>query len=97
MRHYSFTKVISDVQWAYLIWSEFLHLQVEAALASSNYVDNIMVHADPYHNYCVALVVPSHNSKTARKSGIQYKVFSELCRKDQVVTEVQLLLSKVSF
>ncbi|KAK0588728.1 hypothetical protein LWI29_004704 [Acer saccharum] len=33
---------------------EYISLgKVEAALSSSNYVDSIMVHADPFHNYCV--------------------------------------------
>ncbi|WOL20280.1 long chain acyl-CoA synthetase 8 [Canna indica] len=28
--------------------------KVEAALAASNYIDNIMVYVDPFHSYCVA-------------------------------------------
>nr|GMD19144.1 long chain acyl-CoA synthetase 9, chloroplastic [Ipomoea batatas] len=31
--------------------------KVEAVLVISPYVDSIMVHADPFHSYCVALVV----------------------------------------
>lgn len=77
----------------------FVHaLQVEAALMGSNYVDNIMVYADPLHNYCVALVVPSHQvlEKWAEAAGIKYKDFSELCNKEETVGEVQQSLSKVS-
>lgn len=73
-------------------------LQVEAALMSSNYVDNIMLYADPFHSYCVALVVPSHSElqKWAQESGIQYTSFSELCDKPEAIKEVQASLSKVS-
>jgi long-chain acyl-CoA synthetase len=72
-------------------------LQVESALSTSNYVDNIMVYADPFHNYCVALVVPVHQAleKWAQNSGINYKDFEELCQNDQAIKEVQQSLSKV--
>lgn len=72
-------------------------LQVEAALLSCNYVDNIMVYADPFHNYCVALVVPSHQvlEKWAQQASINYRDFSELCDKAETVSEVQQSLSKV--
>ena len=65
---------------------------------SCNYVDNIMVYADPYHNNCVALVVPSQSEleKWAQESGIQYKTFSELCEKAEAIKEVHASLSKVS-
>jgi long-chain acyl-CoA synthetase len=74
-----------------------LSLQVESALATSNYVENIMVYADPFHNYCVALVVPAHQAleKWAQNSGINHKGFEELCQNDQAVKEVQQSLSKV--
>lgn len=78
---------------------EYISLgKVEAALASSHYVDNIMVYADPYHNYCVALVVPSHSNleKWAGESGIEYKSFSELCDKAEAVKEVQGSLTKAA-
>lgn len=77
---------------------EYISLgKVEAALMSSNYVGNIMVHADPFHSYCVALVVPSHTEleKWAEESGIQYKSLSELCDKAEAIKEVQASLSKV--
>ncbi|KAL2924300.1 Long chain acyl-CoA synthetase 8 [Bienertia sinuspersici] len=77
---------------------EYISLgKVEAALMSCKYVGNIMVYADPYHNNCVALVVPSHSEleKWAQESGIQYRSFSELCEKAEAIKEVQASLSKV--
>ena len=72
-------------------------LQVEAALITSSYVDNIMVYVDPFHNYCVALVVPSHQAlkKWAEDSGISHDKFSDLCNKTEAINEVQKSLSKV--
>jgi len=72
--------------------------KVEAALTTSNYVDSIMVYADPFHNYCVALVVPAHQAleKWAQDSGINYKDFEELCQNDQAIKEVQQSLSKAA-
>ncbi|KAF9669652.1 hypothetical protein SADUNF_Sadunf14G0129500 [Salix dunnii] len=78
---------------------EYISLgKVEAALTSSDYVDNIMVHADPFHNYCVALIVPSRHmlEKWAQEAGIQHQNFSELCNKADAVSEVQQSLSKVA-
>ncbi|KAJ4975458.1 hypothetical protein NE237_000564 [Protea cynaroides] len=77
---------------------EYISLgKVEAALVSCNYVDNIMVYADPFHNFCVALVVPSQKAleSWAQGAGVQYKDFSDLCVNDQAVREVQQSLSKV--
>ncbi|XP_050207048.1 long chain acyl-CoA synthetase 8 isoform X2 [Mercurialis annua] len=70
--------------------------KVEASLVSSSYVDNIMVYADPLKNYCVTLVVPSHQAleKWAREAGIEYQNFSELCDKKEAVAEVLQSLSK---
>lgn len=76
---------------------EYISLgKVESSLMSCNYVDNIMVYADPFHNFCVALVVPSHSAleKWAQDSGIEYKSFSELCDKAEAIKEVQSSLSK---
>lgn len=72
--------------------------KVESALATSSYVENIMVYADPFHNYCVALIVPAHQAleKWAQNSGINYKDFEELCQNDQAVKEVQQSLSKAA-
>ncbi|KAK6774496.1 hypothetical protein RDI58_029735 [Solanum bulbocastanum] len=77
---------------------EYISLgKVEAALSSSNYVDNIMAYADPFHNYCVALVVPSQKvlEKWAQENGIEHRAFSDLCNKVEAVKEVQQSLSKV--
>ncbi|XP_049399380.1 long chain acyl-CoA synthetase 8-like [Solanum stenotomum] len=77
---------------------EYISLgKVEAALSSSNYVDNIMAYADPFHNYCVALVVPSQKvlEKWAQENGIEHRAFSDLCNKVEAVNEVQQSLSKV--
>ncbi|KAF8414278.1 hypothetical protein HHK36_002279 [Tetracentron sinense] len=78
---------------------EYISLgKVEAALMSSNYVENIMVHANPFHSYCVALVVPSHQAleKWAQEAGIGYKNFPDLCQKDEALAEIKQSLSKVS-
>lgn len=72
--------------------------KVESALQTSNYVDNIMVYADPFHSYCVALVVPPHQAleKWAQNSGISYKDIEELCHNDQAIKEVQQSISKAA-
>lgn len=78
---------------------EYISLgKVEAALQTSNFVDNIMVYADPYHSYCVALVVPLHQAleNWAQGAGINYSNFSELCEKAECINEVQKSLSKVA-
>ncbi|XP_027171086.1 long chain acyl-CoA synthetase 8 [Coffea eugenioides] len=78
---------------------EYISLgKVEAALITSSYVDNIMVYVDPFHNYCVALVVPSHQAlkKWAEDSGISHDKFSDLCNKTEAINEVQKSLSKVA-
>lgn len=65
---------------------------------SCNYVDNIMVHADPFHSYCVALIVPSRQAieTWARGAGIEYTDFSDICQNNETVGEVQQSLLKVS-
>ena len=70
---------------------------MEAALLSSNYVDNVMLYADPFHNYCVALIVPVHQvlEKWAQEAGIKFKDFPVLCEKTETVNEVQQSISKV--
>ncbi|XAR55568.1 Long-chain-fatty-acid--CoA ligase [Bertholletia excelsa] len=64
--------------------------KVEAALIISPYVDNIMVHADPFHSYCVALVVASQPMVEgwAMKQGIAFVDFADLCCKQETVREV---------
>ena len=56
-----------------------------------------MVHANPFHNFCVALIVPSRRmlEKWAQEAGIQHQNFSELCNKADAVSEVEQSLSKV--
>lgn len=75
----------------------FILLQVEAALIVSPYVDNIMVHADPFHSYCVALVVPAPQAleNWAKTKGITYNDFSDLCQKPEAMKEVHDSLVKV--
>nr|XP_043621534.1 long chain acyl-CoA synthetase 8 [Erigeron canadensis] len=78
---------------------EYISLgKVEAALASSKYVENVMLHADPFHTYCVALVVPARQvlEQWAQSAGITYSDFAELCGKKETVSEVQQSLAKVA-
>lgn len=78
---------------------EYISLgKVEAALAASNYVDNLMVYADPFHSYVVAIVVPAHQvlEQWAKDAGINFNDFSELCGKVEAISEVQQSLSKVA-
>jgi len=57
-----------------------------------------MVYADPFYNYCVALVVASYESleRWAQQAGIEYKDFPDMCNKHETVTQVLQSLSKVS-
>lgn len=78
---------------------EYISLgKVEAALMSCNYVDNIMVHADPFHSYCVALIVPSRQAieTWARGAGIEYTDFSDICQNNETIREVQQSLLKAA-
>ncbi|XP_058190113.1 long chain acyl-CoA synthetase 9, chloroplastic [Rhododendron vialii] len=70
--------------------------KVEAALIVSPYVENIMLHADPFHSYCVALVVASQSALEgwASKQGIAFVDFADLCQKKETVTEVLASLVK---
>jgi long-chain acyl-CoA synthetase len=56
----------------------------------SPYVENIMIHADPFHSYCVALVVAAQSEleKWASQQGVAYSNFSDLCQKQEAVKEV---------
>uniref|UniRef100_A0A0D6QU16 AMP-dependent synthetase/ligase domain-containing protein n=1 Tax=Araucaria cunninghamii TaxID=56994 RepID=A0A0D6QU16_ARACU len=71
--------------------------KAEAALSGSHYVDNIMVHADPFHSYCVGLIVISHQAleNWARNEGIAYKDLADLCQKPEAIKEVQSSILKV--
>ncbi|KAK1391448.1 4-coumarate--CoA ligase [Heracleum sosnowskyi] len=70
--------------------------KVEAALMTSNYVENIMAYADPSQKFCVALVVPSRQvlEKWAQEVHVEFKDYPELCNKKETVEEVQKFLSK---
>ncbi|XP_020228499.1 long chain acyl-CoA synthetase 9, chloroplastic [Cajanus cajan] len=70
--------------------------KVEAALLASPFLDNIMVHADPFHNFCVALVAVSRPAleQWASEQGIAYSNISELCRKEEAMKEVNASLLK---
>lgn len=76
-----------------------LLLQVEAALIISPYVEIIVVHADPFRNHCVALVVVSRPSLEdwALKQGIKYANFSDLCFEEDAIKEVLGSLRKVYY
>ncbi|PAN41433.1 hypothetical protein GQ55_8G041900 [Panicum hallii var. hallii] len=72
--------------------------KVEAALSVCPYVDQIMVHADPFHSYCVALLVAAHSELKgwASKQGITYSDFADLCQKQETVKEVLQSLAKAA-
>uniref|UniRef100_A0A0E0F8P9 4-coumarate--CoA ligase n=1 Tax=Oryza meridionalis TaxID=40149 RepID=A0A0E0F8P9_9ORYZ len=72
--------------------------KVEAALIVSPYVENIMIHADPFHSYCVALVVAAHNEleNWASQQGVAYTDFVDLCQKPEAVKEALGSLSKAA-
>jgi hypothetical protein len=55
------------------------------------------IHADPFHSYCVALVVATHNEleNWALQQGIKYNDFSDLCQKQEAVREVLGSFAKV--
>lgn len=71
--------------------------KVEAILVVSPYVENIMVYADPFHSYAVAIVVASQPAleSWAQKQEIQYKDFDQLCQSKEAIKEVLLSLQKV--
>ncbi|RLM58294.1 long chain acyl-CoA synthetase 9, chloroplastic-like [Panicum miliaceum] len=72
--------------------------KVEAALSVCPYVDQIMIHADPFHSYCVALLVAAHSELKgwASKQGITYSDFADLCQKQETVKEVLQSLAKAA-
>lgn len=72
--------------------------KVEAVLIVSPYVDNIMLHADPFHSYCVAIVVAAQAAVEdwARKHGINFVDFQELCQKEETIKEVYASLVKAA-
>ncbi|XP_047321555.1 long chain acyl-CoA synthetase 9, chloroplastic-like [Impatiens glandulifera] len=72
--------------------------KVEAALITSPYVDNVMLHADSFYSYCVALVVASQQALEgwASKEGITFGNFAELCQKEKILKEVHGSLVKAA-
>ncbi|XP_031115997.1 long chain acyl-CoA synthetase 9, chloroplastic [Ipomoea triloba] len=72
--------------------------KVEAVLVISPYVDSIMVHADPFHSYCVALVVAAQAALEdwAAAHAIQFVDFSDLCIKEETIKEVYTSLVKAA-
>lgn len=56
-----------------------------------------MLHANPFHSYCVALVVVSQATieDWASKQGIKYADFLDLCQKEETLKEVHGSLVKV--
>lgn len=63
----------------------------------SPYVDNLMVHVDPFHSYCVALVAAAQHAteEWASNQGIAFADFVKLCGKEETIKEVQTSLLKV--
>lgn len=86
----SFLLVVAKIRY-------WIKLQVEAALLSSEYVDSIMVYADPFHNYCIALVVPSREAllNWAEEYGFRTRNLPELCDRMEAIKEVQQSLYEV--
>ncbi|XP_057865378.2 long chain acyl-CoA synthetase 9, chloroplastic isoform X4 [Cryptomeria japonica] len=72
--------------------------KVEAALVACHYVENIMLHANDCHSYCVALVVPSQNALEtwAQKEMLIYNDFEDLCQKKEAIREIQMSLLKIA-
>ncbi|MCO5569027.1 hypothetical protein L7F22_022733 [Adiantum nelumboides] len=78
---------------------EYISLgKVEAVLGESPYVENIMVHANPFHSYAVAIIVASQQvlESWAIKKGIHYNIFEDLCGTEEATKEVLLSLQKVA-
>ncbi|KAL8130580.1 hypothetical protein V2J09_019735 [Rumex salicifolius] len=64
--------------------------KVESILIASPFVDNIMLYADPFNNYCVALVVVVQQAleNWAIQQGIVFDDFSNLCNNEEATKEV---------
>jgi len=72
--------------------------KVEAVLIMSQYVEQIMLHADHLHSYCVALVVPSQKvlESWARKEMLIYNDLEDLCQKKEAIKEIHMSILKVA-
>lgn len=76
---------------------EYLSLgKIEAALMSSPYVENIMMYADPFHKFAIALVVPNKgtlkNSPAVNESPLEDP--ESLYKEPALLKEVQESLEK---
>ncbi|KNC84329.1 hypothetical protein SARC_03453 [Sphaeroforma arctica JP610] len=69
--------------------------KVESMLKAANYIDNMMVYADPFHSYCVAIVtvLAPAVAAFAEKNGIQ-KEWADLVKDPKIVAEVLASLQK---
>lgn len=67
-------------------------------LSGSQYVDNVMIHADPFHSNCVALVVANQAALEAwaKKASVDHSDFGNLCSKPEACKEVLSSLNQVS-
>ncbi|KAM0939924.1 putative long-chain-fatty-acid--CoA ligase [Dioscorea sansibarensis] len=76
----------------------YVFKQVEAALIVSPYVDNIMVHTDPFHSNCVAVVAPAPQAveNWAPKQGIKFTGIADLCQKQETLEAVHQSLVKAA-
>lgn len=75
-------------------------LQVEAVLIGSVYVDNVMLHADPFHSYTVALIVANQAAPQDWAPGLGPKSrcfsdFADLCTRSETCKEVLASVSQV--
>lgn len=61
-------------------------------------MDNVMLHADPFHSNCVALIVGNQAALEgwAKKAGVDYSDFADLCSKPETCKEVLSSVSQVS-
>ncbi|EFJ36404.1 hypothetical protein SELMODRAFT_141243 [Selaginella moellendorffii] len=78
---------------------EYISLgKIEAALVVSPYVDSIMAHADPFHNFCVALIVPSQTAleNWAKRVGQEYNDYADLCQKEESIKEILKSISQTA-
>ncbi|KAL3700414.1 hypothetical protein R1sor_018436 [Riccia sorocarpa] len=71
--------------------------KVESVMMGSHYLDNCMVHADPFHAYAVAIIVPNQPSleSWAKQAGITFDTYEDLCGKKEAEQEVLSDIGKV--
>eukprot|EP01134_Creolimax_fragrantissima_P006852 CFRG6852T1 len=69
--------------------------KVESMLKAATYIDNMMVYADPFHSYCIAVVtvLPPGLNAWAEKNSIK-KEWTDLVKDPKVVAEVLASLQK---